>query len=120
MSDHYLASKIKEALANSGGDKHAAQKLLITWAVRDQTLLLGLTKPHLKGIIAAHIDHAARPPAKGDGAKTTHFSKAELDKMVTARPLGEKRSPVVPPPKTSARQADVMHRLAEAFRKKKT
>lgn len=119
MPDNYLASKIKEALANSDGDKQAAQKLLITWAVRDQSLLLGLTKPHLKGIVAAHIDHAMRAPAKNDGEKPTQFSKEELDKMVALRPLGEKRASVAPPPKTSSRQANVMHQLAAAFKKKK-
>ena len=53
MTDEYVRSKIAEALAASGKDKHDAQKLLITWAVRDAPLLLGMAKPHLKAIAAA-------------------------------------------------------------------
>ena len=60
MTDDHVRAKIKEALAASGNDKHDAQKLLITWAVRDPQLLLGMAKPHLKAIAAALIEHAAR------------------------------------------------------------
>ncbi len=120
MTEEYVRAKVKEALDASDGDKHDAQKLLITWAVRDQPLLLGLAKPHLKAIIAARIDHAMRPPKKsGGGDKNAKFSKSEIDEMIASRPLGEKRSPVLPPPKSSIRQASVMHHLADAFKKTK-
>ena len=117
MSEDYLRAKIKEAMDASCGERRDAQKLLITWAVRDPVLLLGLTKPHLKAIVAARIDQAGRPSKASGGSD--HFSKSDVDAIIASRPLGEKRSPVVPPPKSSTRQASVMHQLAAAFRKRK-
>ncbi len=114
MSEDYVTAKIHEALKATGGDKKDAQKLLITWAVRDQALLLGLAKPHLKGLVSARIDGAVRGSKKDDMAE-------DLEKAIIAsRGKAEKRSAVkVPPPKSSERQASVMHQLAAAFRKKK-
>ena len=109
MSEDYVRSKIKEALKARDGDKLEAQKLLITWAVRDQPLLLGLAKPHLKTIIAERISAAV---------KKTGTSAADTGSSA-GRPLGEKRAALVPPPKSSPRQASVMHQLAAAFKKKK-
>ncbi|MDD5587377.1 MAG: hypothetical protein PHY92_10575 [Alphaproteobacteria bacterium] len=120
MTDEYVSAKIKEALTATGGDKRDAQKLLITWAVRDQPLLIGLTKPHLKAIVSSWVDNAMRSPRKnGSQNKDVHFSKEEIDKIIATRPVGDKRSPVVPPPKSSVRQASVMHQLAAAFKKRK-
>ena len=107
MSEDYIRTKIKEALDARGGDKLEAQKLVITWAVRDPPLLLGLAKPHLKTIVAAQIDNVLKK------------SKGGASAPASARPLGEKRTPLVPPPKTSHRQASVMRQLAAAFKKKK-
>lgn len=116
MSDEYINAKIAEALKATDGDKHDAQKLLITWAVRDQQLLLGLAKPHLKALVSARIDQTVRTPSKSSSAK----SKKETDELVLAHTKGEKRGHVaVPPPKSSSHQASMMHKLAEAFRKKK-
>jgi len=120
MTEEYVRNKIKEALSVTSGDRRDAQKLLITWAVRDQPLLLGLAKPHLKAIITARIEHALTPTKKKDeGEKEARFSKHEIDEMIASRPLHEKRSPVVPPPKSSSRQASMMHHLADAFKKRK-
>jgi len=120
MTEEYVRMKIKEALSVTSGDKRDAQKLLITWAVRDQPLLLGLSKPHLKAIVAARIENAVNPPKKKEGGdKEARFTKHEIDEMIAARPLHEKRSHVVPPPRSSSRQASVMHHLAAAFKKRK-
>lgn len=120
MTEDYVAAKIKEALEISAGDKHAAQKLLITWAVRDQALLIGFSKPHLKAIISTRIEHALRAPRKVSGSKDAHFSKKEIDAIIASNPFGDKRSgPSVPPPKSSARQASAMHQLVAAFKRKK-
>jgi hypothetical protein len=119
MTESYVRTKVKEALQAAGDDKREAQKLLITWAVRDQPLLLGLAKPHLKAIVASHIENALRPPKKTEtDRRDPRFSKDEIDALIAARPLGEKRSPIVPPPKSSTRQASVMNQLAAAFKKK--
>jgi hypothetical protein len=119
MTDDYLAAKIHEALQASSQDRQDAQKLLITWAVRDQALLLALTKPHLKAIVAARIEHELRSKKSG-GAKQTEFNSGDIDQILASKkPLGDRRAASVPPPKSSQRQANVMKQLAEAFRKKK-
>lgn len=112
MSDSYLASKVQEALKVTNGDKKDAVKLLTTWAVRDQALLLGFTKAHLKDLISDQIDHLSKTIKKSGKDTATNKEAIVLG--------GDKRSGVaVPPPKTSARQASVMHQLAAAFKKKK-
>jgi len=116
MTDQYVRTKIGEALAATGGDRRDAQKLLITWAVRDQSLLLGLTKTHLKAIIASQIDVATRPAKKQEDEEgNVYFTRGEIDKIIASRASNDKRSHKVPPPKSSDRQASVMHQLAEAF-----
>lgn len=121
MIDAYVQTKTKEALEATNGDKKDAQKLMITWAVRDQSLLLGLTKPHLKAIVSAQIDHAARPQKyEPDEHHDVRFSKSDADKMLATHMTTNKRSHKVPPPKSSQRQASVMHQLAAAFKKKKS
>src|ERR1700735_3065738 len=118
MTDEYVRKKIAEALASSGNDRHDAQKLLITWAVRDQALLLGTAKPHLKAIAAALVDHAMRTKDKKPDAGADNFSKKEIDNMISSK--SDRRNPRhVPPPKSTERQANVMRKLAAAFTKKK-
>jgi hypothetical protein len=127
MSEDYIRIKIKEAMASTGGDKHDAQKLLITWAVRDQNLLLSMTKPHLKAIAAGLIEHAMR--IKGDGTESEsgpdRLSRTAIDDIVasaTGRRTPDKRNGRpnnIPPPKSTERQANAMRKLAAAFTRKK-
>jgi len=118
MTQDYVNAKIAEALKATGGDKRDAQKLLITWAVRDPTLLLGLVKPNLKGVVAARIEEAAHPKRKSAGGD--HLTKESIESIVSSATPGEKRAArVVPPPKSSARQASAIHQLVAAFKKKK-
>ncbi len=119
MTEAYVVNKIKEALAATNNDKRDAQKLLITWAVRDQSLLLGLTKPHLKAIVSAQIDHATRPEKKSHDDEDMKFSRKDIDHMLAKHP-GDKRVHKAPPPKSSERQASVMHQIADAFRRRKS
>jgi len=108
--------KIQEALKATDNDKKDAQKLLITWAVRDQALLLGFAKPHLRALVAARIEQAVRGGKKSEGG-----GAEALDPALLASLKGEKRHLTkVPPPKSSARQASVMHQIAEAFKRKKS
>lgn len=120
MSEAYVSTKVQEALEATGGDKRDAQKLLITWAVRDQQLLLGLAKPHLKAIAAARLEHVSRPEKTSASAEHVELSRKEVDDIIMGQGKGEKRGHIkVPPPKSSERQASVMHQLAAAFKKKK-
>jgi len=115
MTEDYVKVKIQEALKATDGDKKDAQKLLITWAVRDQPLLLGIAKPHLRALVAARIEQIAR----GGSKKESESSAEHLDPAIFGHTKGEKRHLTkVPPPKSSARQASVMHQLAAAFKKK--
>ncbi len=125
MPDSYMHAKIKEALEATGHDRHDAQKLLITWAVRDQQLLLLMAKPHLKAIAAALIEHATREKtdkSSGDGKVAETHTRTAIDDLVASAavhmPLEKRRKSNVPPPKSTERQASAMRRLAAAFRKK--
>ena len=114
MSDRYVTAKIHEALKATDHDIHDAQKLIITWAVRDQPLLLGLAKPHLKALALARIDDVNR--RAGELGVT---SDEEVESMILTHSEGEKRSPVkVPPPKPSKRQSTIMKIIAGAFGRK--
>ena len=124
MTDDIVRTKVREALAVTANNRHDAQKMLITWAVRDPQLLLGLTKPHLKAIVAGFIDHALREkPASGGDAGPDGFSQTAIDDIVTSArlhvPHDKRRKGSVPPPKSTERQASTMRRLAAAFTKKK-
>jgi hypothetical protein len=124
MTDEIVRTKIRDALTAAGGDKHDAQRLLITWAVRDQQLLLGLTKPHLKAIVAAFIEHAVRERASGDADNgPDNFSQTAIDDIVTSArlnmPADKRKKSNLPPPKVTERQASTMRKLAAAFTKKK-
>ncbi len=124
MTDDNVRLKIKEALAAAGDNRHDAQKLLITWAVRDPQLLLGITKPHLKAIAAALIEHSLRD--KGEDKPDNgpdNFSRTAIDDIVASaadrRGSTKRRNANVPPPKSTERQATTMRKLAAAFTKKK-
>jgi hypothetical protein len=123
MTDDIVRTKIRDALAATGGNKHDAQKLLITWAVRDQQLLLGLTKPHLKAIVAGFVDHALREKPSSGGDGPDNFSQTAIDDIVTSAKLNlphdKRRKSTLPPPKSTERQASTMRKLAAAFTKKK-
>jgi hypothetical protein len=126
MTDDYVRLKVKEALNATDGDRHDAQKLLITWAVRDPALLLGVAKPHLKAIAAALIEHAARAkPSSSDGIEDEgpdSLSRTAIDDIVaqTAKnPFDKRKKSNLPPPKSTERQASTMRKLAAAFTKKR-
>lgn len=125
MTDEHVRLKVKEALSATNGNRHDAQRLLITWAVRDHSLLLGMVKPHLKAIAAGLVEHTLR--SKTDAKKTDngpdHFSKSTIDDVLSTssagRALDKRKSRNIPPPKSTERQASTMRRLAAAFTRKK-
>lgn len=59
MSANYVVSRIKEALYNAGGDKRQAGQQILAWAMEDMQLLKGLSRAHLGGIVAYHVDRVA-------------------------------------------------------------
>ena len=123
MTDDLVRLKIQEALTASGGDRHDAQRLLITWAVRDPQLLLGMTKPHLKAIAAGLIEHATRAKSTSTDDGPDSLTRTAIDDIVAAAtlkvPLDKRKKSNLPPPKATERQASTMRKLAAAFTKKK-
>lgn len=127
MTDDHVRMKIKEAIAASGGNRHDAQKLLITWAVRDPQLLLGITKPHLKAIAAGLIEYATRDKGDGERGDTgpDYFTRTAIDDIVATATgkapasSDKRRYSNVPPPKSTERQANTMRKLAAAFTRNK-
>ncbi len=117
MTVSYVTAKVKEALEATGNNKRDAQKLLVTWAVRDQQLLLGFAKPHLKGLVADKVGDILNKEKKKSSGK---LNKKEIEAIAKEHGTkNEKRKhSKVPPPKSSARQASVMHKLAAAFKGK--
>lgn len=125
MTDEHVRLKVKEALAVTSNNRHDAQRLLITWAVRDHGLLLGMVKPHLKAIAAGLIEHALRNKSdfKSQDPGPDYFPKSTIDDVLstatTSRTLDKRKSKNIPPPKSTERQASTMRRLAAAFTRKK-
>jgi len=126
MTDEHVRLKIKEALDATANDRHDAQKLLITWAVRDHALLLGMVKPHLKAVAAGLIDHTLRQkvePSSPDSGPD-HFSQSTIEDVLMTtsggKVLEKRKNRNLPPPKSTERQASTMRRLAAAFTRKKS
>lgn len=65
MADAYVDGKVREALVAAKGSRAMAQRLLMTWAVKDERLLLGMAQPFLKAITGAAIEGVVR---RGGGA----------------------------------------------------
>ncbi len=69
MSRDYAMSRVRDALEKSGGNHLKAQRLLIQWLEKDQSLLSGLVAPHMAGIIAHAIGHVVNPQPTKKTAK---------------------------------------------------
>jgi hypothetical protein len=120
MTQDYVQEKAQRALIATQGEEDAAQKLLVAWAVRDQTLLLGLAKAHLKMLAKIALEQAAQnmvnPPL---GAEP--LPDGVLNRLMNQ--VGVRRSPdnqdmtemsVLDP----VRQAQTWQAIAESFKKK--
>ncbi len=121
MTDDYIRTKIRDALAATDDNKHDAQKLLITWAVRDPSLLLGMTKQHLKAIAATLVEHELRVRGEDTDDGPDRFPQSAIDDMIASGAQSkEKRTHRhLPPPKSTERQANAIRKLAAAYTKKK-
>lgn len=73
MSLNYAEQRIKEALKQANGNQARARQQIIAWAFEDPQLLQAITKHHLTGIVAYHVERVAsgraakpktQPPAK--------------------------------------------------------
>lgn len=124
MSDTDLQAKVREALTATNGNRHDAQQLLITWAVRDHQLLLNMTKHHLKAIATGLIERSERPPTEPKIQPDAKFSQNAVNNILSnaedQRLIQDKRRhATLPPPKSTERQASAMRQLAEAYARKR-
>ncbi len=82
MSLQYAENRIKEALKLTGGNQARARQQVIVWALEDPQLLQALTKHHLTGIVAYH-----------------------MERVVSGR-SSKAKAPAPPPPKPKKASAD--------------
>lgn len=126
MSTDYVHEKSMLALRATEGDMAEAQKLLVSWAARDQTLLLGLAKPHLKAMVNFALEQAGRheieqhAPVGDVPTISPEMRRALMDQAGLRRPGAPNGSPeqmqrILDP----TRQADTWQTIAAAFKKKK-
>ena len=72
----YADRMVRDALQRTGGDRAAAQRLILKRCTRDMRLLGGLTAPYLKGIITHALDRVAQTADTGQtGAAARSRSK---------------------------------------------
>lgn len=64
MSLEYAQTRIKEALRLAKGNKTKARQQIIAWTYEDPKLLHELTKNHLTGIVAYHLERVAAGKAE--------------------------------------------------------
>ena len=65
MSRDYALSRVKDALEASKGNPAQATRLVMSWLENDQTLMIGLVAPHLKGIITHAVSYIERQDGPG-------------------------------------------------------
>jgi hypothetical protein len=124
MPESLIRIRIKEALLLANNNRHDAAKLLIAAAAREPTLLLEMTKPHLKAIAAGLVDHHVRH--EGTSKEDTgddNLPRTAIDDIISTAalslPQDKRKGPGIPPPKSTERQATTMRKLAAAFTRKK-
>ena len=139
MSDSYVDGKVREALLAAKGSPSVAQQLLITWAVKDPNLLLGMAQPFLKAIAGAAVARAGRRssaparPAGPSGALSREALERVLSRMgevddgdvpsqsgpsQAARPVAAASTPIRQAPDGVSHEKSMLT-LAKAFAAKK-
>lgn len=123
MTSDYVQEKAAQALQAASGNRDEAQKLLLSWAARDQALLLGLAKPHLKGMVTFALDQAARSAVPATVAPTPEDTmerrravgaQTGLRRAASPAELQAEAQNILDP----TRQADTWQAIAAAFKKK--
>lgn len=143
MSNAYVQSKVREAVMAARGSRAMAQQLLMNWAAEDPRLLLGMSQPFLKAIVAAalqgemrKLDARAAGRSGGSGSGGRSLSRDALSQVLSR--LGDAPPAAAPAPggmksatmsissraDAAAKSADVDHgkammAIAKAFAAKK-
>lgn len=130
MSYEYAMSRVKDALQKSDGNHMKAQRLIMQWIEKDQSLLVGLVGPHLQGIVTHAVNHAGNPvkrppPRKIEVGETGEFGAAVVQSLTGAKTAGKSASfgqpspqPVAAPTKASKAHVDAINALVKAGKAK--
>lgn len=128
MSREYAMSRVRDALEKSEGNHLKAQRLLMSWVEKDQSLLLGLVAPHIQSIVSHAINFADQQPkadtqaevaADIDTGEAGEFGAAVLESLQGGRNDGgfgfgepAPRGTVSRPGKASQSHVDAIHKIA--------
>ncbi len=123
MSHDHVQERAQQALIATQGDVDAAQKLLVAWAVRDQELLLGLAKSHLKALALAALEQTGKHMITPSQQRVAPLPPETLARLMNqpgvrrhkATSLQPEESPLLDP----ERQAQTWQAIAKSFKKKK-
>jgi hypothetical protein len=129
----YLDRCVAEALAQSGGARPEALRILLARARLEPALLQALVAPHLRGIALYHLDRVARrgdaktgspPPPLPQRAEPAPPPEGFADDLLAAIEgqggalFGLEAAPASTPGQTSARHAAALRRLAAGQRRR--
>jgi len=124
MSRDYALSRVKDALEKCENNHLKAQRMLLQWLEKDQTLLVGLVAPHLNSIVVHAIAHVTAPPKKIDTKDLAgnEFGSAMLESLkgVAGNPSFGQVAPgnVSKPGRTSKAHVDAINTLVNAAKGK--
>ena len=128
MSREYAMSRVRDALEKSDGNHLKAQRLLMSWVEKDQSLLLGLVAPHIQSIVSHAINFADQQPKADtqtavvpevEAGEAGEFGAAVLESLQGGRNDGgfgfgepAPRGTVSRPGKASQSHVDAIHQIA--------
>lgn len=81
MSREYALSRVRDAIDKSDGNHLKAQRLLLQWLEKDQSLLVGLVVPHIPAIVShaiSHVMHVGDAPAAGATAVALEVDETQM------------------------------------------
>lgn len=124
MSREYALSRVKDALEASKGKTSEAERTIMNWLKKDQTLMVGLVAPHLKSIVSHAVDYMAHrnDTNKDDAPKHEDHTQDATGQSVLESLLqggksggprfGDFDEPYSKPGKASASHVDAIHKIA--------
>lgn len=92
MSYEYALSRVHDALQQSGGNHAKAQRLIMSWLEKDQSLLAGLVTPHLGSIVTHALSKATQQPAAPSKIQPQPGETGEFGDALLASLKGGSRS----------------------------
>ena len=136
MSREYSLSRVRDALDAADGNKAEAQRILMRWLEKDQSLMVGLVAPHLKSIVSHAVDYIdsksradetppdeemhSRPSPEGDATGANILETLLGQSKGSGGPqFGNFDEPATRPGKASAKHVKAIHAIARKQKPKK-